>query len=445
MKTRLSLPTGGLHYAWIVFAVTFITLLAASGIRSTPGVLMVPLEGEFGWSRATISLAVSINLVLFGFVGPFAAAMMDRWGIRPVVAGALILIAGGAALTTLITVPWQLYLLWGIVVGLGAGTMATVFAATVANRWFVRQRGLVVGLLTAASATGQLIFLPFLGWLAQERGWRYVSITVAIATLAVVPLVLIFLRNWPGDIGLRAFGASEADPPPPARGNPIATAFRGLAMASGNRNFWLLAATFFICGASTNGLIGTHLIPAGVDHGMAVVTAASLLAVIGIFDIVGTTVSGVLTDRIDSRKLLFAYYGLRGLSLLYLPVAFGSPSFALILFVVFYGLDWVATVPPTIALASQTFGRASGAVVYGWIFTAHQLGAATVASAAGIIRTMTGGYELAFIGSGLLCLVAAGLCLLMRRGDAVEEATPLSLSGPLLRHGVAAPAGAIRR
>jgi sugar phosphate permease len=433
VNRRVLSSLGGIHYAWIVFAITFITLLAASGIRSTPAVLMVPLEGEFGWSRATISLAVSINLVLFGFVGPFAAAMMDRWGIRPVVAGALLLIAAGAALTALMTVPWQLYLLWGIVVGLGAGTMATVFAATVANRWFVQRRGLVVGLLTAASATGQLIFLPVLAWLAQERGWRYVSLTVAICTLAVVPLVLVFLRNRPEDVGIRAYGASEDDPPAPPRGNPVAMAFRGLTLASGNRNFWLLAATFFICGASTNGLIGTHLIPAGVDHGMAEVTAASLLAVIGIFDIAGTTISGVLTDRVDSRKLLFAYYGLRGLSLLYLPVAFGSPSFALILFIVFYGLDWVATVPPTVAIASQTFGRAAGPVVYGWVFTSHQLGAAVAASAAGLIRTVTGGYELAFIGSGLLCLLAAGLCLLMRRAGETESATPLLPEAPLVR------------
>ncbi len=433
MNRRAISHLGGIHYAWIVFAVTFITLLAASGTRSTPAVLMVPLEAEFGWSRATISLAVSINLVLFGFVGPFAAAMMERWGIRPVVAGALLFIAAGAALTSLMTVPWQLYLLWGIVVGLGAGTMATVFAATVANRWFVQRRGLVVGLLTAASATGQLIFLPFLGWLAQERGWRYVSLTVALCTLAVVPLVLVFLRNRPEDAGVRAYGASEDDPPAAPRGNPVAIAFRGLAIASGNRNFWLLAATFFICGASTNGLIGTHLIPASVDHGMAEVTAASLLAVVGIFDVVGTTVSGVLTDRVDSRKLLFAYYGLRGLSLLFLPLVLGSPSFGLILFIVFYGLDWVATVPPTVAIASQTFGRAAGPVVYGWVFTAHQLGAAVVASAAGVIRTVTGGYELAFVGSGLLCLLAAGLCLLMRRAVETETTTPLLPNAPLVR------------
>jgi predicted MFS family arabinose efflux permease len=287
--------------------------------------------------------------------------------------------------------------------------------------------------LTAASATGQLIFLPFLGWLAEERGWRYVSLTVAISTLAVVPLVLIFMRNGPEDVGLRALGATGDEPPPPARGNPIATAFHGLALASRDRTFWLLAATFFICGASTNGLIGTHLIPASVDHGMAVVTAASMLAVIGIFDVIGTTASGWLTDRVDSRKLLFTYYGLRGLSLLFLPVAFGLPNFALILFVVFYGLDWVATVPPTVAIASQVYGRQQGPIVYGWIFTAHQLGAACVASIAGIIRTTTGGYELAFVGSGLLCLVAAALCLFMRGQTAPDPGVILQPGGPLLR------------
>ena len=292
MNRRVFFRLSGIHYAWIVFAVAFITLLAASGIRSTPGVLMVPLEGEFGWSRATISLAVSINLLLFGFVGPFAAAMMDRWGIRPVVAGALLLHCcrrcpddpDDCALAALSAV--------GIVVGLGAGTMATVFAATVANRWFVRRRGLVVGLLTAASATGQLIFLPFLGWLAQERGWRYVSLTVAHLHAGRRAPGPGLPADRPEDVGIRAYGASEDDPPAPVRGNPVAMAFRGLAMASGNRNFWLLAATFFICGASTNGLIGTHLIPASVDHGMAEVTAASLLAVIGIFDVAGTTISG---------------------------------------------------------------------------------------------------------------------------------------------------------
>src|SRR3954471_540171 len=429
--------TGRIHYSWVIFVVAFVTLLFASGTRSTPSILMVPLESEFGWTRATVSLAVSINLVLFGFVGPFAAAMMNRWGIQRVVASALIFVAAGAALTTLMTEPWQLYLLWGVVVGIGAGTMATVFAATVANRWFVAKRGLVVGVLTAASATGQLIFLPLFGWLAQTQGWRYVSLTVAVCTLAVVPLVLIFMRDRPESVGIRAYGAKEDDPPAPVRANPIAAAFQGLAMASSNRNFWVLAATFFICGATTNGLIGTHLIPAGMDRGMEEVAAASLLAVIGIFDIVGTTFSGWLTDRVDSRRLLFVYYGFRGPSLLLLPAVLGSPGFGLVLFVVFYGLDWIATVPPTVALSSQTFGLQNGPLVYGWIFTAHQLGAAAAASSAGVIRTVTGGYEYAFVGGGALCLIAAMLCLLFQRTGEISTVTPMPLAGPLVRPAVA--------
>jgi predicted MFS family arabinose efflux permease len=427
------LPNARLHYAWVMFAVTGITLLAAAGIRSTPGVLMVPLEAEFGWSRATISLAVSINLLLFGLVGPFAAAAMDRFGIRVVVSTALLLIATGAGLTALMSSTWQLYLLWGVVVGLGAGTMAEVFAATVANRWFVRRRGTVIGILTAATATGQLVFLPFLGLLVQESGWRYVSLTVALSTLAVVPLALLFLRERPEDLGLRAYGANEDALPSEPRGNPIGIAFQSLSRASRSRTFWLLAATFFVCGASTYGLIGTHLIPAGIDHGMDAVAAASMLAVIGIFDVVGTVGSGWLTDRFDPRKLLFAYYGLRGLSLLLLPLAFASPNAGLILFIVFYGLDWVATVPPTITITTETFGLRDGPIVYGWVFTAHQLGGATVATAAGVIRTATGGYEWAFLGSGLLCLGAAGLSLLMRRSGASPTATPLPLDGRLIR------------
>src|SRR5258707_376723 len=368
-----------IHYAWVIAAVTFITLMGAAGFRATPSVLIVPLQHEFGWNRAVISVAVSINLILFGLTGPFAAALMDRFGLRTVTVGALVTVATGALLTTLMNSPWQLYLLWGVVVGLGTGCMASVLAATVASRWFVQRRGLVLGALTAAGATGQLIFLPFLGWLAQNRGWRSAAITVGIAALAVVPIVALFLRNRPADLGLRAYGATTADTGPLAVGNPIRNAFRGLGLGVKSRDFWLLAGSFFICGASTNGLIGTHLIPASMDHGMAEVTAASLLALIGVFDVVGTLVSGVLTDRFDSRWLLFWYYGLRGLSLLFLPYAFGTAYFGLILFIVFYGLDWVATVPPTVALTADTFGKRNLGVVYGWIFASHQLGAASAA------------------------------------------------------------------
>ncbi|MFI5283630.1 MAG: MFS transporter [Candidatus Dormibacterales bacterium] len=389
--------------------------MGAAGFRATPSVLIVPLQQEFGWNRAVISVAVSINLVLFGLMGPFAAALMDRFGLRVVTVGALVTVASGALLTTLMSTPWQLYLLWGVVVGLGTGCMASVLAATVAARWFVQRRGLVVGALTAAGATGQLIFLPGLGLLAQNLGWRTVSITIAVAALAVAPLVALFLRNRPSDMGLKAYGAAEVEVLQPAVGSPIANAFRGLRVGVRSRDFWFLAGSFFICGASTNGLIGTHLIPASMDHGMAEVTAASLLAVIGVFDVVGTLASGYLTDRFDSRWLLFGYYGLRGLSLLLLPYVLGSPQFGLIVFVVFYGLDWVATVPPTVQLARKVFGQQNFAIVYGWIFAAHQLGAASIAFAAGAVRTYFGDYQLAFMSSGLLCLIAAGLVLRIGR------------------------------
>ncbi|MGC4191765.1 MAG: MFS transporter [Thermomicrobiales bacterium] len=400
-----------LHYAWVMAGVTFLVLLGASGFRSAPSILIVPLQDAFGWDRATISLAVSINLILFGFMGPFAAAMMDRWGMRIVVTVALLAIAAGSFLTIFMTAPWQFYLLWGVVVGLGTGSMATVLAATVATRWFVARRGMITGILTAASATGQLVFLPGLAWLATHHGWKSVSVAVSLATLAVVPLVLIFARNRPTDLGLLPYGATGTEPPVPSRRNPIAAAFGALRMAVRSRDFWLLASTFFICGATTNGLVGTHLIPAAHDHGMSEVTAANLLALIGIFDIIGTTASGWLTDRFDPRRLLFLYYGLRGLSLMVLPWAFGAPRFGLIAFIVFYGLDWVATVPPTIALAGRSFGLEQAALVYGWVFAAHQLGAAAAAFLAGVIRTSTGDYFLAFTGAGWLGLLAAFLVL----------------------------------
>ena len=421
-----------LHYAWIVAGITFLVLLASAGFRSTPGVLIVPLEREFGWSRALISVAVSINLVLFGLTGPFAAALMERFGLRRVVVGALVLISGGSLLTVFMTSPWQLFLLWGLVVGLGAGTIASVLAATVASRWFVRRRGLVLGALTAAGATGQLIFLPGLGWLAQYVGWRWSAITVGLAAISVAPLVALLLRNRPADVGLRAYGETAPDEVPAApSGSPILNAFRGLRLGVRSRDFWLLAGSFFICGASTNGLIGTHLIPASMDHGLAEVTAASLLAVIGVFDVVGTLASGYLTDRFDSRWLLFWYYGLRGLSLLFLPYAFGSRYFGLVLFVVFYGLDWVATVPPTVQLARRVFGARNMPVVYGWIFAAHQLGAASIAFAAGAVRTVFGDYQLAFMFSGLLCLLAAGLVLRIARFTPAAPPVPVAIEQPV--------------
>lgn len=425
------LVRGRVHYAWVVFAVTWVTLLAAAGIRSTPGILIVPLEREFGWTRATISVAVSINLLFFGLFGPFAAALMQRFGVRRVVMAALLAITVGVGLTPLMHAPWQLYLLWGVVVGAGAGCMATVLATVVANRWFVARRGLVVGVLTAAGATGQLVFLPFLAGLVVTHGWRWASAAVALASLAALPLVFLFMRDAPADVGLRAYGSNEDDTPGATAGNPFANAIAGLRRGTRSGAFWLLAGSFFICGATTNGLIGTHLIPAAQDHDIPEVTAAGLLAVVGVFDVVGTTASGWLTDRFDSRWLLFWYYGLRGLSLLLLPFVLGSSYFGLIVFVVFYGLDWVATVPPTIALATQIFGKREAGIVYGWIFAAHQMGAAGAATAAGTLRTVLGDYQVAFISAGLLCLIACGLVIRISRIPVPTSPEPLLTVEPV--------------
>ncbi|WP_336213723.1 MFS transporter [Nonomuraea sp. LPB2021202275-12-8] len=404
-----------LHRAWFVAAVAFVAILGAAGFRATPGVLITPLQEEFGWSKGTISLAVSINLMLYGLTAPFAAALMDRFGMRRVVSIALLLVAAGSGLTVTMTASWQLLLLWGVLVGLGTGSMALVFAATVTDRWFVRHRGLVTGVLTAAGATGQLVFLPVLAHLAQGPGWRVASLAVAGAALAVVPFVWWLLRDRPEDVGTTALGADPDVPRtvPPAT-NAAVRALTVLRSAARTRPFWYLAGGFAICGASTNGLISTHFIPAAHDHGMAEPAAAGLLAVVGIFDIVGTVASGWLSDKVDPRKLLAVYYGLRGLSLMILPSLFAATTEpSMLIFIVFYGLDWVATVPPTVALCRSIYG-ADGAVVFGWVFGSHQVGAAIAAVAAGLTRDQLGAYDYAWYGAGLLCLLATGMSLAIR-------------------------------
>ncbi|GAA1767869.1 MFS transporter [Nonomuraea bangladeshensis] len=405
----------GPHRAWYVAAVAFVAILGAAGFRATPGVLITPLRAEFGWSTGTVSLAVSVNLVLYGLTAPFAAALMDRFGMRRVVALALLLIAAGSGLTVFMTASWHLLLFWGIFVGLGTGSMALVFAATVVDRWFVRHRGLVTGILTAAGATGQLIFLPVLAQLAEGPGWRWASLAVAGAALAVVPFVWWLLRDRPEDVGTTALGAEPGqERPAPGGGNAAFRALAVLGRAARTRPFWLLAGGFAICGASTNGLVGTHFIPAAHDHGMAEPVAAGLLAVIGIFDIAGTVASGWLSDRIDPKVLLGLYYGLRGLSLMVLPSLFAATTEpSMLIFIIFYGLDWVATVPPTVALCRRVYG-ADGAVVFGWVFASHQVGAAFAAVAAGLTRDHLGAYDLAWYGAGALCLLAAGMSLAIR-------------------------------
>jgi sugar phosphate permease len=388
------------HYAWVVAAVTFLVLLVTAGIRATPGVLMVPLEGEFGWSNASISASVAINIALFGLIGPFAASLMDRLGLRRIVLYALALQAVSVGLTTQMHSEWQLTLLWGVCVGSGTGVTAMVLAAVVANRWFETHRGLVLGILTAANATGQLLFLPVLARVVDRHGWRSVSALVASSAAVVFLVVLVLMRDKPADLGLLPFGQSE-----PTRDAPIAPLrpIEALKVARHSPAFWVLASSFFVCGASTSGLVGTHLIPACHDYGIAEVRAAGLLAMMGVFDIVGTTASGWLTDRFQSRYLLMAYYLLRGISLLFLPYALAQDQSHLSWFAIFYGLDWVATVPPTVKLASDCFGRQNAGVMYGWIGASHQLGAALAAAGAGAIRTYTGHYRDAFWISGIVC------------------------------------------
>ncbi|MEO3872992.1 MFS transporter [Nonomuraea sp. B12E4] len=451
MTLSTTLARRRLHRAWFVAAVAFVAILGAAGFRATPGVLITPLHEEFGWSAGTISLAVSINLVLYGLTAPFAAALMDRFGMRRVVAVALLLIAAGSGLTVLMTASWQLLLFWGVLVGLGTGSMALVFAATVVDRWFVRHRGLVTGVLTAAGATGQLIFLPVLAQLAEGPGWRFASLTVAAAALVVVPFVWWLLRDHPRDVGTTALGegappsgggaavaerperrgkaAASGRPSPPhevrpwtreepgtvhteqGRVNAAVRAVTVLASAARTRPFWFLAGGFAICGASTNGLVGTHFIPAAHDHGMAEPVAAGLLAVIGIFDIAGTVASGWLSDKVDPKVLLGVYYGLRGLSLMVLPGLFAATTEpSMLIFIIFYGLDWVATVPPTVALCRRIYGT-DGAVVFGWVFGSHQVGAAIAAVGAGLTRDHLGAYDLAWYVAGALCLLAAGMSL----------------------------------
>ncbi len=415
MKTKI-------HYAWFVAAVTFVTVLVGGGIRSSPGVLVVPLETEFHWTRATISFAVGINILLYGLIGPFAAALMDRFGLRRTLLAAITSIAIGIALTPFMQRSWHLVALWGVLVGSGAGFAANILAATVAARWFTQRRGLVMGLLTSGVAAGQLLFLPALAAVTAHYGWRAMAVIMACLAAALLPLVGIFMRDRPEDIGLAPYGEPPGKPPAPrSAANPFAAAFGALAAGSRSRDFWLIAGSFFICGASTNGLIGTHLIPACVDNGIPEVAAAGMLGTMAVFNFMGATASGWLSDRVDARWLLAVYYGLRGLSLLYLPFSFVS-FYGLSLFVVFYGLDWIATVPPTVRLIGNAFGKERTGVTYGWVSAVHQLGGATAAFAGGVLRMDFGTYLQAFMLSGLLCFVAAALVLLVGRQRPAADA-----------------------
>src|SRR5579875_1580216 len=405
-----------MHYAWIIAALTFAVLFLGAGVRAAPGVLIVPLESEFHWSRATISLAIGINLLLYGLVGPFAAALMDRFGVRRTMSLAV-------ALTAAMREAWQMVLLWGLVVGAGTGVIGSYLSAYMAARWFRVRQGLVIGVLTAANAAGQLVFLPTMAELATAAGWRAMSLTLAGLVIASVPPLLWLMRERPADLGLAPYGAvGEPRAEPASVGNPLALALRALGTGARKRDFWLIGGGYFVCGATTNGLIGTHLIPACVDHGLSEVAGAGLLAAAGTFSFIGGTLSGWLSDRWDNRLLLACYYGLRGLSLLYLPFAFGISYYGLALFSVFYGLDWIASVPPTVRLLSRVVGAEKTGIMVAWITVIHQIGSASAAYLGGVARSAFGTYFEAFIFSGLLLLAAAVMVLFVGSGREPEMA-----------------------
>ena len=398
----------GQHYAFVVAGVTFAALLVAAGLRAAPSVLMVPIGANFGWSRETVSTAAAVGIFLYGLVGPFAAALMQTVGIRRTMMGGLALMASATFASLWMREPWQYVATWGVISGIGSGAVASVMGAAVVNRWFATRQGLIMGALTASTATGSLIFLPFMAWLSRQGAWQPVVWFVSLGCAALIPVVALLMPEHPGDIGTERFGAVADSPPPkPPKGAPsVMLAFSALRQASASPTFWLLFGTFFVCGLTTNGLVGTHLIAYCGDHGIPPVKAAGLLSLMGLFDLFGTTGSGWLTDRYDPRKLLFVYYGLRGLSLMALPfLDFGAGS--LTTFAIFYGLDWIATVPPTVKLATLTFGERDAPIIFGWVFVGHQLGAATAAFAAGLIRSETGSYGPAFLIAGAFGVAAA--------------------------------------
>ncbi len=409
----------GLHYAWVVVGVTALGLLAAAGVRAAPGVLIKPLEAEFGWDRASISLAVAIGILTFGLGGPLSGSLIDRFGPRKVLLCGLASVSAGLFALQLLENLWQLHLLWGVVVGLGTGASGNVLGATVAHRWFRTHRGMVVGLFGAATSAGQLIFVPSMMLLVESSGWRSAIQLMAVATSVVLVPVALFVRDRPEDRGLAAFGddgkVSVRERQDDARGTTLLVAAR-------SRDFWLLAGSFFICGYTSNGLVGTHLIPHAVEHGFTEVTAAGVVGVMGMMNVVGTLASGWLTDRFDNRKLLAGYYGFRALSIAALP--FIVEAQGLFVFAIVYGLDWIATVPPTANLTATIFGRASLGTLYGWIFFSHMVGAAIAAYVGGFFREVLGDYHLVFLSAALLGFMAVALSMSIRRPRPVPVPSP---------------------
>lgn len=406
-----------IFYGWIVVAVTIPVLMVTAGIRSAPGAWLETMQNDLGWSTAALSFAAALGLLIYGFSGPISGNLMKRIGVRGVTVLAMVLCSASMLLSSVVQTQWQLNFFFGFFSGLATGLVASVLGATVANRWFVKNRGLVIGMMGAAVSAGQLVFYPLLTMWAVNMGWRPAALILAgIAAVMIIP-VLIFMRDDPSDMDLEPLGYvkphEDAKVVDEVDDNVMRRALR-------SPDFWILCITFYICGATSNGLIGVHFIPHAVEHGFTEQYAAWALAFMGLFNFIGTIASGWLTDRFDPRKLLLIYYGFRGVSLFFLP--FVHDTLGIIAFSVLFGLDYIATVPPTIALAADAFGRKNVGIVYGWIFAAHQVGAAVAAWAAGLARDSFGDYNLAFYVAGMMAVLGGVMALIIHKSKSKDIA-----------------------
>jgi len=400
-----------IHPAWIVTGITCLALLAVAGVRSSFGVFVHPLQHEFGWDRATISWAAVLSMILYGALGPLAGRLSDRHGPKVVLVASLLLVGVGVLASSTISRLWQFHLYYGVLTSLGAGGAAMVTAAAMTSRWFATRRALVMGLAGAAVSAGQLLVLPFAQQIEIWYGWRWsFAVMGALLLAAVLPATALVFRNEPAEVGARPYGWTEVQASPAS----VADAARStpLGMAVRHPGFWLLAGSFFVCGYTSTGLIGVHLIPHAVDHGFPKMAASSAMGLMGAMNVVGTTLSGYICDRYGKRVPLALYYFLRGLSLFFLPAV--TDLTELNLFAIVFGLNYISTVPPTSMLTADLFGRRSVGMLFGWIFLAHQIGAGLASYVGGFVYDHTGTYDLAFLSAGVLGILAAGMVLAIR-------------------------------
>jgi MFS family permease len=414
-------PSGKVHYAWIVLGAMMLALLASSGVRSSFGVFIKPLEQEFGWARTSLAAVASLSLFLLGAVGPIAGRMADRLGPRQVLVLASILVGSGALATAAVSDLWQLFLTVGILTASGAGGAAISVAASVAARWFEQRRGLVMGLAGAGIAAGQLIIIPLLMGLTLSWGWRTALLAVGAGfLLVIVPLTLWLVRNDPQDMGLLPYGAT-AETVIATRQEQAAGRI-GMLQAARSMPFWLLAGSFWVCGYTTTGLVLTHFIPHATEHGFHAAHAAQALGVMGALNIAGTIGSGWLSDRFGPKLPLALYYGLRGLSLLFLP--FVNTTVSLFAFAAIFGANYISTVPATTALTAKIYGRYSVGELSGWIFLSHQIGAAVGSITGGYLYDRTGTYTLAFYSAAVLAFLATAMVAFIRERPLDGRAVP---------------------